>query len=59
MSYIVVSIVCQPPPVVTVVLKVRMHCEACAQVIEKGIRKIKGTWIHAFSSCFIISLYLL
>ncbi|KAG2395614.1 Heavy metal-associated isoprenylated plant protein [Vigna angularis] len=25
-----------------VVLKVRMHCEACAQVIEKGIRKIKG-----------------
>ncbi|WVY92989.1 hypothetical protein V8G54_032077 [Vigna mungo] len=31
-----------PPPVVTVVLQVRMHCEACAQVIEKGIRKIKG-----------------
>ncbi|KAG4931883.1 Heavy metal-associated isoprenylated plant protein 7 [Glycine soja] len=31
-----------PPPVVTVVLKVRMHCEACAQVIQKRIRKIKG-----------------
>ncbi|CAL0301087.1 unnamed protein product [Lupinus luteus] len=31
-----------PPPVVTVVLKVGMHCEACAQVIQKKIRKIKG-----------------
>ena len=30
------------PPVVTVVLKVRMHCEACAQVIQKRIRKIQG-----------------
>nr|KYP52139.1 hypothetical protein KK1_026053 [Cajanus cajan] len=32
----------EPPPVVTVVLKVGMHCEACAQVIQKRIRKIKG-----------------
>uniref|UniRef100_A0A7N0UE02 HMA domain-containing protein n=1 Tax=Kalanchoe fedtschenkoi TaxID=63787 RepID=A0A7N0UE02_KALFE len=32
----------EPPPVVTVVLSVRMHCEACALVIEKRIRKIKG-----------------
>ncbi|XP_019419188.1 PREDICTED: heavy metal-associated isoprenylated plant protein 7-like isoform X2 [Lupinus angustifolius] len=31
-----------PPPVVTVVLKVGMHCEACAQVIQKKIRKIQG-----------------
>ncbi|KAK7387660.1 hypothetical protein VNO78_22447 [Psophocarpus tetragonolobus] len=31
----------EPPPVVTVVLKVRMHCEACAQVIQKRIRKIE------------------
>ncbi|KAK7245830.1 hypothetical protein RIF29_40682 [Crotalaria pallida] len=30
------------PPVVTVVLKVNMHCEACAQVIQKRIRKIQG-----------------
>ncbi|QCD79820.1 Cu2+-exporting ATPase [Vigna unguiculata] len=32
----------EPPPAVTVVLKIRMHCEACAQVIQKRIRKIKG-----------------
>ncbi|GKV18796.1 hypothetical protein SLEP1_g29132 [Rubroshorea leprosula] len=32
----------EPPKVVTVVLKVRMHCEACAQVIQKRIRKMKG-----------------
>ncbi|CAN1753140.1 Heavy metal-associated isoprenylated plant protein 8, partial [Linum perenne] len=34
----------QPPPpkVVTVVLSIRMHCEACAQVIQKRIRKISG-----------------
>ncbi|MED6121315.1 hypothetical protein PIB30_028935, partial [Stylosanthes scabra] len=32
----------QPPPVVTIVLKVRMHCEACAQGIQKRIRKIQG-----------------
>nr|AHI42989.1 heavy metal-associated protein [Atriplex canescens] len=32
----------QPPPVVTVVLKAHMHCEACAQHLRKRIRKIKG-----------------
>ncbi|CAN6546824.1 unnamed protein product [Malus baccata var. baccata] len=32
----------QPPAVVTVVLQVRMHCEACAQVLQKRIRKIQG-----------------
>ncbi|KAF5472644.1 hypothetical protein F2P56_009343 [Juglans regia] len=32
----------QPPAVITVVLKVRMHCEACAQVLQKQIRKIQG-----------------
>ncbi|XP_028754950.1 heavy metal-associated isoprenylated plant protein 7 isoform X2 [Neltuma alba] len=31
-----------PPAVVTVLLKVAMHCEACAQVIQKRIRKIQG-----------------
>ncbi|PQP96272.1 heavy metal-associated isoprenylated plant protein 3-like [Prunus yedoensis var. nudiflora] len=31
-----------PPAVVTVVLTVRMHCEACAQLLQKRIRKIKG-----------------
>ncbi|KAL6899100.1 hypothetical protein ACP4OV_005758 [Aristida adscensionis] len=30
------------PKVVAVVLKVHMHCEACAQVIKKRILKIKG-----------------
>ncbi|CAI8584871.1 unnamed protein product [Vicia faba] len=32
----------QGPTVVTIVLKIRMHCDACAQVIQKRIRKIKG-----------------
>ncbi|KNA08047.1 hypothetical protein SOVF_166210 [Spinacia oleracea] len=32
----------QPPPVVRVVLGVHMHCEACAQLLRKRIRKIKG-----------------
>ncbi|XP_004293397.1 PREDICTED: neurofilament medium polypeptide-like [Fragaria vesca subsp. vesca] len=32
----------EPPAVVTVILKVRMHCEACAQVLQKRIRKIQG-----------------
>ncbi|XP_039070328.1 heavy metal-associated isoprenylated plant protein 7-like [Hibiscus syriacus] len=31
----------EPPAVITVVLKVGMHCEACAQVLRKRIRKIK------------------
>ncbi|KAL4312406.1 hypothetical protein GQ457_01G046360 [Hibiscus cannabinus] len=31
-----------PPAVITVVLKVGMHCEACAHVLRKRIRKIKG-----------------
>nr|GEY37202.1 heavy metal-associated isoprenylated plant protein 7-like [Tanacetum cinerariifolium] len=32
----------EPPVVVTVVLKVHMHCEACAQEIRKRILKMKG-----------------
>lgn len=32
----------EPPAVVTVILKARMHCEACAQVLQKRIRKIQG-----------------
>ncbi|XP_062219146.1 heavy metal-associated isoprenylated plant protein 7-like [Phragmites australis] len=32
----------QEPTVVAVVLKVHMHCEACAQVIKKRILKMKG-----------------
>ncbi|KAJ8636185.1 hypothetical protein MRB53_010452 [Persea americana] len=30
------------PAVVTVMLNVRMHCEACAQVLQKQIRKMNG-----------------
>jgi copper chaperone CopZ len=33
----------QKPTAVSVVLKVHMHCEACAQVIKKKILKMKGT----------------
>ncbi|EOY28981.1 Heavy metal transport/detoxification superfamily protein isoform 3 [Theobroma cacao] len=32
----------EPPAAITVVMKVRMHCEACAQVLQKRIRKIQG-----------------
>ncbi|PKI60760.1 hypothetical protein CRG98_018843 [Punica granatum] len=32
----------EPPAPITVVLSVRMHCEACAQVLQKRVRKIKG-----------------
>ncbi|XP_060185256.1 heavy metal-associated isoprenylated plant protein 7-like isoform X2 [Lycium barbarum] len=32
----------EPPPVITVKMTVQMHCDACAQVIQKRIRKIKG-----------------
>ncbi|KAK9156331.1 hypothetical protein Sjap_003811 [Stephania japonica] len=31
-----------PPPVITVTLKMYMHCEACAQLSRKRIRKIAG-----------------
>ncbi|MCD7451713.1 hypothetical protein HAX54_013096 [Datura stramonium] len=32
----------KPPPEITVVLNVQMHCDACAQLLQKRIRKIKG-----------------
>ncbi|KAI7726538.1 hypothetical protein M8C21_006661 [Ambrosia artemisiifolia] len=32
----------EPPPVITVVLKVHMHCEACGQEIKKRIMRMKG-----------------
>ncbi|XP_030533380.1 heavy metal-associated isoprenylated plant protein 7-like [Rhodamnia argentea] len=32
----------EPPAPITVVLKVGMHCEACAQALQKRIRKIQG-----------------
>ncbi|XP_020244527.1 heavy metal-associated isoprenylated plant protein 7-like isoform X2 [Asparagus officinalis] len=32
----------QEPKPITVVLKIRMHCEACAQVLQKRIKKMEG-----------------
>ncbi|KAG8385883.1 hypothetical protein BUALT_Bualt03G0091400 [Buddleja alternifolia] len=32
----------KPPTVITVVLEIRMHCDACAQALQKRIRKIQG-----------------
>ncbi|XP_030542336.1 heavy metal-associated isoprenylated plant protein 7-like [Rhodamnia argentea] len=32
----------EPPQVITVVLSVHMHCEACAQTIKKRILRMKG-----------------
>lgn len=32
----------EPPPVITVVLKISMHCDACAQGLQRRIRKIPG-----------------
>lgn len=39
-----------PPQVVTVVLKVHMHCEACAQGIRKRILKMNGKVFHEMPS---------
>ncbi|KAF6148420.1 hypothetical protein GIB67_038775 [Kingdonia uniflora] len=32
----------EPPVIITVILKVHMHCEACAQEIQKRILRMKG-----------------
>nr|CAD1837986.1 unnamed protein product [Ananas comosus var. bracteatus] len=32
----------EEPKAITVILKVRMHCEACSQVLQKRIRKMEG-----------------
>ncbi|KAJ0967806.1 hypothetical protein J5N97_024723 [Dioscorea zingiberensis] len=32
----------EEPKAITVILKVHMHCEACAQVIQKKIKKVEG-----------------
>lgn len=32
----------EPPPVIEVVLKISMHCDACAQGLQRRIRKIQG-----------------
>ncbi|CAN4089972.1 unnamed protein product [Withania somnifera] len=32
----------EPPPVITVKMTVQMHCDACAQILHRRIRKIKG-----------------
>ena len=48
----------QPPAVITVVLKIRMHCEACAQVIQKRIRKIQGTLL-SFNSLSKLRAYVI
>lgn len=52
------------PQVITVVLKVHMHCEACAQEIKKRIERMKGDESNLFSfslpcTFFIVSLILL
>lgn len=39
------------PQVITVVLKVHMHCEACAQEIKKRILRMKGN-IYDFISIY-------
>ncbi|XP_078164131.1 heavy metal-associated isoprenylated plant protein 7-like isoform X2 [Carex rostrata] len=32
----------EEPKPITVVLKIRMHCEACAQILQKRIKKMEG-----------------
>ncbi|KAF0930065.1 hypothetical protein E2562_027566 [Oryza meyeriana var. granulata] len=32
----------EPPKAITVILKVHMHCDACAQLLQKRISKIEG-----------------
>lgn len=51
------------PAAITVILNVRMHCEACAQVLQKRIRKMNGniaaisyfpSYLHPSYMCIII-----
>ncbi|KAF6153743.1 hypothetical protein GIB67_000976 [Kingdonia uniflora] len=32
----------EPPPVLTVIMKMNMHCEACVQRLQKRIKRIQG-----------------
>uniref|UniRef100_A0A0D9XIJ6 HMA domain-containing protein n=1 Tax=Leersia perrieri TaxID=77586 RepID=A0A0D9XIJ6_9ORYZ len=32
----------EPPKTITVILKVQMHCDACAQLLQKRLNKIEG-----------------
>ncbi|KAF0929277.1 hypothetical protein E2562_019599 [Oryza meyeriana var. granulata] len=32
----------EPPKAITIILKVQMHCDACAQLLQKRISKIEG-----------------
>ncbi|MBA0578327.1 hypothetical protein Gorai_020614 [Gossypium raimondii] len=38
----------EEPQVIMVVLKVHMHCEACAQGIKKRIQRMKGSFLLLF-----------
>jgi hypothetical protein len=49
----------QKPTVVAVVLKMHMHCEACAQVIRKKILKMKGTILSPHSFQLILKSFVL
>ena len=42
------------PQIITVVLKVHMHCEACAQEIKKRILKMKGLSFFFFKEKLIL-----
>ncbi|CAN1175223.1 Heavy metal-associated isoprenylated plant protein 7 [Linum perenne] len=49
-----------PPPVITVVLQVYMHCEACAMEIKKRIQRMKGMLLSlllAFIRFCVLLLY--
>ncbi|TVU27710.1 hypothetical protein EJB05_19207, partial [Eragrostis curvula] len=41
-----------PPPFVTVVLKIDMHCDGCAKRIRGSVRHYPGT-----TPCFSLSLF--
>jgi hypothetical protein len=42
------TVFCFQAKIVTVVLKVHMHCEACAQEMKKRILKMKGIVQYSF-----------
>lgn len=46
------------PPVIIVVLKVYMHCEACAMEIKKRIQRMKGMTFFCFFLFFFFNLLL-
>lgn len=56
LSFTVLPFTCVQPQILVTVLKVHMHCEACAQEIKRRIQRMKGRFMDFVVSDFIFSL---